>query len=79
MRVVKETTVDGIRVSVFDWNNKYLIKFEEGMVEQTFKVNATDITSESDLDALLEGEFLNKIKERSHEMHKSLQNGLKNL
>ncbi len=79
MRVVKEITVDGIRVSLFDWNNKYLIKFEEGMVEQTFKVNATDITSESELEVLLEGEFFNKIKERFHEMHKSLQNGLKNL
>ena len=79
MRVIKETMVDGIRVSVFDWNNKYLIKFEEGMVEQTFKVNATDITSESDLEIFVEGEFLNKIKERFHEMHKSLQNGLKNL
>lgn len=79
MRVVKETTVDGIRVSVFDWNNKYLIKFEEGMVEQTFKVNATDITSESDLELFVEGEFFDKIKERFHEMHKSFQYGLKNL
>lgn len=76
MRVVKEYAKDGIRVSVFSWNNKYLLKFELGMVEQTFKVAETDLLDEQSLDGFLEGTFWESVKKRFEEMHLSLRDQL---
>ncbi|MBS9523078.1 hypothetical protein KIH41_05640 [Litoribacter ruber] len=76
MRIVKEMTVSDVRVSIFSWNNKYLLKFEQGMVEQTFKVSETDILEESDLDQFLGGPFFDAVQKRFEEMHQSLYNQL---
>ena len=73
MRVVKEFMKEEIRVSVFSWNNKYLLKFELGPMEQTFKIPETDILEESDLNAFLEGEFFEGVKSRFDSMGKSLK------
>lgn len=79
MRVVKEFVRNDIRISIFSWNNKYLIKFELGPMEQTFKVPEMDILEESDLDVFCEGEFWDAVSIRFEEMGISLQNQLKNL
>jgi len=73
MRVVKEFMKEEIRVSVFSWNNKYLLKFELGPMEQTFKIPETDILEESDLNTFLEGEFFEGVKSRFDLMGKSLK------
>lgn len=78
MRVIREISRDGIRISLFDWNNKYLLKFDSGMVEQTFKISAMDVLDEKDLDQLLEGVFFDEVKERFDEMHQSLHNAMEN-
>lgn len=79
MRVIKETFKEGIRISLFSWNNKYILKFENGMVEQTFKVNETEILSEKRLEELFEGEFFEKVKERFNEMQERLRISLENI
>jgi hypothetical protein len=72
MRVVKEVTRGEIRISIFSWNSKYIFKYELGPMEQTFKVSETDILEEAELDAFLEGEFLEEVKQRFKEMGESL-------
>ena len=72
MRVVKEGTRGEIRISIFSWNSKYIFKYELGPMEQTFKVSETDILEEAELDAFLEGEFLEEVKQRFKEMGESL-------
>ncbi|WP_158856994.1 hypothetical protein [Lunatibacter salilacus] len=79
MRIVRELVKEGIRISVFSWNNKYLLKFEDGMIEQTFKVSELDLTSEKDIDFFFEGEFWERVKKRSDEMHQMLRNQLGNM
>jgi hypothetical protein len=79
MRVVKEFTQDQIRISVFIWNNKYLVKFEEGPLEQTFKISELDIIDETDLEAFCKGPFFEKVKSRFKEMGQSLQIQIQNL
>lgn len=79
MRVLKEFTEKDIRISVFSWNNKYLIKYEQGMIEQTFKVNEMDILEESDLDAFFTSEFLGEVQKRFDEMHQTLRNQIENI
>ncbi|EAZ83241.1 hypothetical protein [Algoriphagus machipongonensis] len=73
MRVVKEFIQEEIRVSVFSWNNKYILKYELGPMEQTFKISELDILEESDLESFWDGEFFEKVKLRFQEMGKSLR------
>ncbi|AFL86056.1 hypothetical protein Belba_3558 [Belliella baltica DSM 15883] len=79
MRVVKEFVKEDIRISIFSWNNKYLIKFELGPMEQTFKVPEMDILEESDLAGFYEGEFWAAVQNRFKEMGQTLQKQLENL
>lgn len=79
MRVIKEFTQEEIRISVFSWNNKYILKYELGPMEQTFKVSEMDILEESDLDAFLEGDFFERVKIRFGEMGKTFRAELENL
>ena len=79
MRVVKEFSKDAIRISVLNWNNKYLMKYELGPMEQTFKIPETDISEEADLNLFTEGIFFESVKERFKEMGESFQKQLENL
>ncbi len=79
MRIVRELKKGDVRISIFSWNNKYLIKFEQGFVEQTFKVDESDIVDEKDLEKFLSGKFMNGVEKRFEEMHKSLRNQIENI
>lgn len=78
MRVVKEFIQEEIRVSIFSWNNKYIIKFELGPMEQTFKLSETDVLEEKELDTFLTGDFFEKVKIRFDEMRKTFRSELEN-
>ena len=60
MRVVRESSIEGIRISLFEWNNKFILKFELGNLEQTYKIPAMEVLEEKDLDSLMEGAFFTK-------------------
>lgn len=79
MRVVKEFVKNEIRISVFSWNNKFLIKFEQGPMEQTFKIPETDILEESDLEQFYEGDFFEDVTQRFKEMGQSFRKKIENL
>ena len=76
MRVIKEIPLKDLKVTIYNWNNKYLVKLEQGLLEQTFKVPETEITSEQDLEALLSEDFLNKARQRFRDMMADLQSAL---
>lgn len=78
MRVVKEFNKDETRISVFSWNNKYIVKYEQGNLEQTFKISEMDILEESDLEHFFEGEFFALVLERFKEMGETLRKEIGN-
>ncbi|WP_373398147.1 hypothetical protein V8V91_27480 [Algoriphagus halophilus] len=79
MRVVNEFVQEEIRISVFSWNNKYIIKYELGPLEQTFKVSEMDILEETELEAFWKGDFFEKVRIRFEEMGKTFRAQLENL
>ena len=79
MRVVKEFIQEDIRISVFSWNNKYIVKFELGPMEQTFKIPETDVIEEVDLEVFWAGVFFDKVKMRFKEMGESFRAEVENL
>lgn len=78
MRIVKELNKGETRISVFSWNNKYIVKYEQGALEQTFKISEMDILEVSDLDHFFEGKFfelvLNRFKEMGETLRKEIEN-----
>ncbi|WP_297336087.1 hypothetical protein [Algoriphagus sp.] len=79
MRVVKELVQEDVRISIFSWNNKYLLKFELGPLEQTFKLSEMDVLEEAELEQFLIGDFFKKVLERFEEMGKTFREQLENL
>ena len=79
MRVIKELLKDEIKITLYHWNNRYLIKLEWQLFEQTFKVPEWDLTSEADLDEILNPDFLNAATNRFREMAASLGQAMQRL
>lgn len=73
MRVVGEIPHPEIKITLFHWNNRYLIKLEAGPFEQTFKVQEFDVSSEEELKRIVNEAFLRQAIERFIDMAKSLQ------
>ncbi len=72
MRVVREISRPDCKITIFAWNNRYLVKLEQGPFEQTFKIPELDLTGEDDLVALLDAEFLLQASNRFADMGRSL-------
>jgi len=75
MRIVKEITGRPCKITVFSWNEKYLIKLESGPFEQTFKVSEMDVIEE-ELDDILSDTFLNEALKRFDDMAQSLRSAM---
>ena len=60
MRVVKEIINANCRITIFNWNNKYLIKLETPMMEQTYKIDQYDVASEAEVIQMLDEQFIDK-------------------
>ncbi|EIM76182.1 hypothetical protein A3SI_11174 [Nitritalea halalkaliphila LW7] len=78
MRVVKELTQGDIRISIFSWNNKYILKYELGPLEQTYKVSEMDILEEKELEGFLSEPFLEGVKNNFEVMGEKLRFQLEN-
>jgi hypothetical protein len=73
MRIVGEIPHDVCKITLFSWNNRYLIKLELGLLEQTYKINQFDIVTEADLYKIVDQTFLTDAIDRFTEMDKSLR------
>ncbi len=72
MRVVGEIEHPDCKITIFHWNNKYLIKLEMGPFEQTFKLNEFDISSETELRKIVDEDFIDEAMARFADMSRSL-------
>lgn len=79
MRVIGEVPHEECKITIFAWNNKYLIKLERGVIEQTFKVPEMDVTGDDDIKKILEGKFMEKALVRFEEMEASLFEAIESL
>ena len=70
MRVVAEIPHPKTKITIFSWNGRYLVKFEYGLLEQTYKVSEMDLTSEADIEAIVSEGFIAKVMVRFKDMEK---------
>jgi len=73
MRIIGEIPHPEIKITIFHWNNRYLIKLEAGAFEQTFKIDQYDIDSEEMLKKVVNEVFIQQSILRFNEMAQSLQ------
>ena len=79
MRVLFEIPYHTYKVTVFAWNGKFIIKIEQGMLEQTYKVSEFDLTGEEDIKKLLDQEFMEGVRKRFLEMESALFEAIERL
>lgn len=72
MRLVREISHPDCKITIFSWNNRYLIKLEQGFFEQTYKIPEHDLAGDDDLVTLLDAEFLHQAAIRFRDMGRSL-------
>ena len=72
MRVVGEIPHPECKITIFHWNNRYLLKLESGLLEQTFKIEEYDLSSDDDLKKIANERFIKKALDRFHDMAMSL-------
>ena len=70
MRQVGEIAHPECKITIFSWNNRYLVKFERGYLEQTFKIDQFDVAGDDELRKIVDQEFIKSALERFEEMDK---------
>lgn len=78
MRIVGEIPHPEIKITIFSWNNRYLIKLEAGWLEQTFKLQEYDVASDEEVKKIVSNEFIQQAIVRFNDMAISLRDSLQN-
>ena len=74
MRIVAELPRPDCKITIFSMNMKYLIKFEKGIFEQTYKLSEMDIVDGVDgVFRILDEDFIASVVKRFDEMRKDFQ------
>ncbi|GAA4409785.1 hypothetical protein GCM10023187_33530 [Nibrella viscosa] len=68
MRHLQDIPHAQFRISLFAWNNKFIVKVEHGLLEQTYKISELDVTGPEDVEALLDPLFLEQVTRRFQDM-----------
>lgn len=74
MRIVDNIPHESMSISIFQMNDKYMVKFEAGPMEQTFKFFIEDVKSIDRLKTLINAEFIEATRKRFNEMFLHMKN-----
>lgn len=74
MRVVAELPHPNFKITIMSMNQKFIVKMEQGTLEQTYKVPEMDLTDGvNSVFEILDEAFLSKVSARFSEMVKDYQ------
>lgn len=68
MRIIDSIPHPSITISIFQINEKFIVKFEAGPMEQAFKFYAEDVKSVDGLKKLINEAFIETVRVRFNEM-----------
>ncbi|MFN5793500.1 MAG: hypothetical protein ACK455_01770 [Bacteroidota bacterium] len=73
MRVIREFSVDEIKVSVFYMNQKFIIKFEKGNLEQNYKLSELDfmVSSDEQLEMMVKDKMIEDVRATFEKMNQN--------
>lgn len=73
MRIIDSIPHPSISISIFQMNDKYIVKFEAGPMEQVFKFLIEDVKSVENLKTLINDDFITEVRKRFNEMFMQLK------
>ena len=74
MRIIAELPHPEFKISILNMNHKFIVKIEQGNLEQTYKIAEADLLDGvNSVFELLDEEFLKTVSTRFHEMRKDFR------
>lgn len=68
MRIIDSIPHPSMTISIFQMNDKFILKFEAGPMEQAFKFYVEDVRSVEGLKALVNEAFIETVRQRFNDM-----------
>lgn len=68
MRIIDSIPHPSITISIFQMNDKFIVKFEAGPMEQAFKFDSATVMSVENLKKLIDENFIETVRKRFNEM-----------
>ena len=73
MRVVANIPHPDCTITLFSWNQKYILKFEQNNFEQTFKISEFDVSGEVEMHEIAQDtNFIDRVLARFEQMEEDL-------
>ena len=73
MRLIKTLFIEDIKITIFDFDLKYVIKFEKNRLEQTFKLDKLEFSELDNLERKINSDIIKSIKNRFSNMTSDLK------
>lgn len=74
MRIIDSIPHPSMSISIFQMNDKFIVKFEAGPMEQAFKFYTEDVKSVDGLKKLINDSFIETVRLRFNEMFMQMKN-----
>jgi hypothetical protein len=74
MRIIDSIPHPSMSISIFQMNDKFIVKFEAGPMEQAFKFYSEDVKSVDGLKKLINEAFIETVRVRFNEMFMQMKN-----
>jgi hypothetical protein len=68
MRIIDSIPHESMSISIFHMNDKYMVKFEAGPMEQTFKFLVEEVKSVDNLKMKISEAFIEDTRKRFNDM-----------
>lgn len=68
MRIIDSIPHPSISISIFQMNDKFIVKFEAGPMEQAFKFYTEEVKSVDNLKKIINDQFIETVRARFNEM-----------
>lgn len=76
MRIIDSIPHPSMSISIFQMNDKYIVKFEAGPMEQAFKFHTDHVGSLEGLKNIVNEEFIDKVRLRFNDMFMQMKDAL---
>ena len=79
MRIIAELPHPECKISLFNMNQKYIVKFEQGTLEQSYKLSELDLTGggPNEVFQILDEEFISTVIDRFKTMRSDFSTAIK--
>ena len=77
MRHIKDIANNKFKISIYQWNNKYIIKIESGMFEQTYKIDQYEVENVEEIEKCIDKVFLDFVMKSFNTMESDFVDTLK--